>query len=136
MYEYFDHTADLGIRVTAANLDELFAEAGRGLTAAIVEDLAAIQPSLTETLEITGDDLSYLFFDWLRELLLRFEMRRVLYRDFAVRVAPAGLTATLTGEPHDPSRHPWGHEVKAITYHGLKVERQGDSWLAEAIVDI
>ena len=29
-----------------------------------------------------------------------------------------------------------GHEVKAITYHGLKVERTDDGWLAEVIVDI
>jgi len=28
------------------------------------------------------------------------------------------------------------HEVKAITYHGLRVEREGDGWLAEVIVDI
>ena len=27
-------------------------------------------------------------------------------------------------------------EVKAITYHGLKVQRDGDGWLAEVIVDI
>ena len=29
------------------------------------------------------------------------------------------------------------HEVKAITYHGLKVEQTGaNAWLAEVIVDI
>jgi SHS2 domain-containing protein len=27
-------------------------------------------------------------------------------------------------------------EVKAITYHGLKVEPEGDGWLAEVIVDL
>jgi SHS2 domain-containing protein len=29
-----------------------------------------------------------------------------------------------------------GHEVKAITYHGLRVERADGGWLAEVIVDI
>jgi SHS2 domain-containing protein len=28
------------------------------------------------------------------------------------------------------------HEVKAITYHGLRVENVGDGWAAEVIVDI
>jgi SHS2 domain-containing protein len=28
------------------------------------------------------------------------------------------------------------HEVKAITYHGLKVEQTPEGWLAELIVDI
>ena len=33
MYEVFEHTADLGIRVRAGSLAELFADAGRGLVA-------------------------------------------------------------------------------------------------------
>jgi SHS2 domain-containing protein len=37
----------------------------------------------------------------------------------------------------DPARHQMDHEVKAITYHGLRVARQDDgTWLAEVIVDI
>ena len=34
------------------------------------------------------------------------------------------------------TRHSLEHEVKAITYHGLRVERTEDGWLAEVIVDI
>ena len=40
------------------------------------------------------------------------------------------------GEPYDPARHVLAHEVKAITYHELKVEKTADGWLAEVIVDI
>ncbi len=47
-----------------------------------------------------------------------------------------GLEAAAWGEPMDPSRHELNHEVKAITYHGLKVEQTADGWLAEVIVDI
>jgi SHS2 domain-containing protein len=47
-----------------------------------------------------------------------------------------GLTASAWGEAYDPKKHELGHEVKAITYHGLKVEHQDDGWLAEVIVDI
>ena len=36
----------------------------------------------------------------------------------------------------DQARHALAHEVKAITYHRLKVERTADGWLAEVIVDI
>ena len=45
-------------------------------------------------------------------------------------------TMKLRGELVDPERHELEHEVKAITYHGLKVEQQADQWLAEVIVDI
>jgi SHS2 domain-containing protein len=46
------------------------------------------------------------------------------------------LDGTAWGEPLDSSRHILSHEVKAITYHGLRVEQQAEGWLAEVIVDI
>jgi hypothetical protein len=42
MYETFDHTADLGLRIRAADLNTLFGEAGLALTSALVEDPATI----------------------------------------------------------------------------------------------
>ena len=44
MYETFEHTADLGLRVRAADLDTLFAEAAACLFSAIVEDPATVRP--------------------------------------------------------------------------------------------
>jgi SHS2 domain-containing protein len=136
MYEFFDHTADLGIRVRAATLNELFADAGRGLMAAIVENLEAVVPSDSELISISGTDRVDLMFDWLREILIRFETERKLWSSFHVEVTDSGLMATLGGEPWDPDRHLLSHEVKAITYHGLVVEQTDDGWLTEIIVDI
>ena len=59
-----------------------------------------------------------------------------LFGRFEVIVGESGLKATAWGEPMDPARHVLSHEVKAITYHGLGVERDGDDWIAEFIVDI
>lgn len=53
-----------------------------------------------------------------------------------MRVGRCGVAATAWAEPVDPKRHELDMEIKAITYHGLKVERDGDGWLAEVIVDI
>src|SRR5687768_6814869 len=123
MYELFEHTADLGLRVRAPDLDTLFAGAAACLFSAIVEDPAAVRPEVEQKLELSGTDREYLLFDWLRELLYRFDAEHMIYRDFAVTVRPDGLTAMVRGEPLDPARHALSHEVKAITYHELKVER-------------
>jgi protein archease len=136
MYEHFEHTADLGLRIRAASLDVLFGEAAEALTAAIVEDAAAIEPRQTVEFRILGDDRAYLLFDWLKALLLKFEVEHLLFRRFRVVVADTGLTATAEGEPYDQERHPLSHEVKAITYHGLVVEPADGGWRAEVIVDI
>jgi SHS2 domain-containing protein len=136
MHELFEHTADLGYRATAPDLDTLFREMAECLFSSIVEDAATIRPTVSHTLEIAGTDREYLLFDFLRELLYRFDAERMVYGKFDVRVRDDGLTATVFGEPLDPSRHSLSREVKAITYHELKVEPTPDGWLAEVIVDI
>lgn len=136
MHELFEHTADLGLRATAPDLNALFAEIAESLFSAVVEDVASIRPTMSETLEIAGGDREFLLFDWLRELLRRFEMDGILYGRFDVSVRDDGLSATIHGEPVDRARHQLSHEVKAITYHELKVEKTSDGWLTEVIVDI
>lgn len=136
MYELFDHTADLGLRVTAPDVNSLFAEAGRALFAALVDNLEDVRPESEVRIQIEGRDREYLFFDWLNELLHQYESRRLLLSGFDVQLSDRGLTATARGEPADPNRHRLSHEVKAITYHNLKVEQVENGWKAEVIVDI
>ena len=108
----------------------------RRLFSAILEDVASVRSRDVTSIDIAGTDREFLLFDWLRELLRRCEEEHVVFGKFEVRVRDDGLTATVWGEPLDPSHHVLAHEVKAITYHGLKVEQTVDGWLAEVIVDI
>ncbi|MBM3993010.1 MAG: archease [Planctomycetes bacterium] len=136
MYETFEHTADLGLRIRAADLDTLFVDAAHCLLSAIVEDAATIKPTQKIDVNIAGEELEFLLFDWLRELLYHFDAEHLLFGRFEAHVTDAGLTAAAWGEPLDRSRHTLEHEVKAITYHGLRVEKVGNEWIAEVIVDI
>ena len=136
MYELFEHTADLGLRVRAADLDTLFAEASLCLFSAVMEDVGTVRPTQSVTIELAGADREFLLFDWLRDLLLKFDEDHLVFGKFEVKVRDDGLTGTAWGEPLDPARHLLDHEVKAITYHELKVVREVDGWLAEVIVDI
>jgi SHS2 domain-containing protein len=136
MYELFDHTADLGLRVTAATLDALFVDAARGLFAMIVDHPDRVEPQIEKQFDIPGDDRAFLLFDWLRALLIAGETDGLVFGRFAVSVRDDGLTAIAWGEPLDPEKHGLGREVKAITYHELKVEKSMNGWIAEVIVDI
>src|SRR5260221_98089 len=126
MYETFDHTADLGLRIRTADLNVLFAEAGLALTPPPPQKPDTIPPTTGVAVNLPADDLEYLLFDWLKALLSRFDAEKTLFARFDVKVSDAGVEATAWGEPLDESRHEMSHEVKAITYHGLKVEKDGD----------
>lgn len=136
MYETFDHTADVGLRIRAATIDELFVDAARGLYSLLVANLNDIQPVEVRELSLASEAYDFLLFDWLAELLFAFEADRFVGCRFDVRVTSEGLTASITGESIDERRHRLEHEVKAITYHELRCEPTPDGWLAEVIVDI
>jgi SHS2 domain-containing protein len=136
MYEFFEHTADLGLRVRAGDLNELFRDAARGLFAMIAEESPGDEPAVGRRFEIAGRRRDHLLLDWLNELLFVFETERLLLRDFEVEVSAQGLVASALARPMDLTRDRMHHEVKAITYHGLRVEASDRGWLAEVIVDI
>lgn len=136
MFELFEHTADLGLRVNASTLEELLIEAARGLLAMLVANPEAVRPVQTKTISIAVEEPSYLLFDWLSELLYAFETDKLLLSQFDLQINDQQLSATCRGEPMDVSRHQMEHEVKAVTYHHLRVEQTDRGWQAEVIVDI
>lgn len=136
MYKTFAHTADTGLRVEAADVNTLFAEAGRGLFSLIVSNLAKVETRSHMHFTINGAAVDYLLVDWLSELLFAYESKRLLFSEFSVSIGPDGLEATAAGETVDENRHQLVHEIKAITYHGLRVEQTPDKWIAVVIVDI
>jgi SHS2 domain-containing protein len=136
LFELFEHTADLGLRVHANSLQELFIDAARGLLVMHVANPDDVRPLESKTISLTADGPAYLFFDWLSELLYAFETDKLLFSDFELKIDGNKLSAVCRGEPMDETRHRMEHEVKAITYHSLRVEQTASGWEAEVIVDI
>jgi SHS2 domain-containing protein len=136
--ETFDHTADVGLRITGTDLDDLFRTAAEGVFDYIVVNREAVRPDGWESFELSADDTPELLVVWLNELIFRCETRHRLYREFVVRVCDDGraLCAEIAGEPIDPDRHELDHEVKAVTRHGLELRPDADGWVAELILDI
>ena len=136
MHEIFDHTADLGVRIAAAGLPELFAEAGRAVLHVIAGDPTQVRAREVMTIEIAGDDPAWLLLDWIAELLAAFDLRRLLVAEFDVTISPAGLRATVRGERYDPARHVLAHEIKAVTQHDFDLHQTATGWEATFILDI
>jgi SHS2 domain-containing protein len=136
--EVFEHTADVGVHLTAPTLDELFAEGGRAMAALVVENPELIEPRQAVTIELETEALEGLFVDWLSELIYRFEAEHLLFRECSISVSDdhRRLRATCQGEPVDWSRHEPRYELKAVTYHQLRVARTATGWEARVIFDI
>jgi SHS2 domain-containing protein len=136
--ETFEHTADLGLRIFASDLPDLFRTAAEALFDVIVANRSDVQVLDTESASLTAESTEDLLVEWLNELIFRSETTHRLYRRFDVVLHDNGrqLEATIGGEPIDRGRHILDHEVKAATRHELFVREVDGSWVAEVIVDI
>lgn len=135
-YEFFDHTADVGLRASGATLAELFTRMAQGLTELIAED-SPLQPASSRSIRLTADSAEALLLAWLQELLFWFSTERFLPVQYELdEVSPTTLRGRVRGDTFDPSRHVQGREVKAITRHLLKVQQRNGTWYGQVIVDI
>ena len=132
----FEHPADLGLEARADSLEELFEALGEGLAEQICPR-ALVRPVREVNLEVSADDIESLTVDFLARLLGLFQSERMLISAVKVsKVEGARLVAAVTGETYDPRRHRLGAEIKAVTYHQLKVARRGRRWLGRVILDV
>lgn len=135
-----DHTGDVGLRVTADTLEQLFERAAAG-TFYVLTDPTEVRADTATTVTVRGRDYEALLVRWLSELNYRHTVNRQLYATFVVEEIVAtedgfALTATVEGEPTDPARHTVHTEIKAVTYHGLDVQETDDGWTAQVIFDM
>ena len=134
-FETFAHDADIGVRGRGPTLAEALANAGRALTA-VVTDPASVREVLSLEVTVQATDPEALLFDWLNALVFEMATRRVLFARYEVKVEGPNLTARVFGEPVEVARHQPAVEVKGATWTGLRVVREGGSWVAECVVDV
>ncbi|MGH7597121.1 MAG: archease [bacterium] len=135
-FEPIEHTADVGYRLWAPSLSELFAVAGRALFDAITE-LDSIQPQFEQKIEAEAGDVEALLVAWLSELNYRCITELELYGEFVIEeISPTAMRATVKGEKIDPARHVIQTEIKAVTYHELYVRQTENGWEAQVIFDV
>lgn len=136
-YRIFDHTADLGVIVTAATREQLYAEAAFALFDLLTEP-ATVREVAAREITVTGGDPADLLVNFLREALFAWSGEGFLMKSCLVREAgPGRLTALLQGEPFDPARHRIKQEIKAVTYHQAEVRQdETGAWRARVIFDV
>lgn len=152
--EPLSHTADVGFRVDADSLDELFRGAADGLVrvlradpeedagepATVPEGVAASSPvpeAEFESISLERPDRERLMVAWLRELLYRVTAEGRFPAEVRVETAaPASLEARVRWTaPGGGGR--LAREVKGVTYHGLRVERDSAGrWHARLVLDV
>jgi SHS2 domain-containing protein len=135
-YRVFDHTADLGVEVTAATVEELYAGAAFALFD-LLTDLSAVRAGIAREIIVTGEDPADLLVNFLREVLYMWNGRGFLIKTCLIREATQQrVKAILRGETFDSDRHRIKQEIKAVTYHQASVCETDEGWAAKVVFDV
>lgn len=138
-FEYFEVTAEVGIRAWGESLSEAFVQAARALFELMV-DTHAVRPQHTVSVSLSSESLELLLADWLNRLILERDRTGCVFSEFRIAVTPQGrgfvLMGEIAGEPLDRSRHDPRLDVKAVTYNNLRVLQQPHRVQVECVLDI
>ena len=137
LYEYLEHTADMGLVVSGKSLSELLTNAAQGLfeTIAVVE---TVDETVAVEIHLTAESVEELFVGWLDELIYRHETEEVFFKRAEIQqCGETEMLAIVYGEPVNFDKHEVYTEIKSVTYHQLQVVQKGDgSWFAQVIFDL
>lgn len=134
-YRLLPHTADIRLEVRGKDLPELFATSVEALFSLIV-DRRRVRPAASKTWNVSGKDPAEQLFSLLRGALLLFSSDRFLVRTAHATMKVSGVEMKVAGEPFNPARHAADREIKAVTAHGMTIERIPGGYAARFIVDV
>lgn len=139
-HHIIEHTADVGVHAEAPDPAALLEEAALAL-GEISADLADHSDSVTEPFEVVATDPESLVYAWLNELIAMAEARgEALVGVRALRVRQADGSWTARGQAgFVPFRADGARsrlQVKAATYHGLRVVAAPEGWTLDVYLDV
>lgn len=135
-YELIEHTADICVRVKGKDLRDLFKNAGLALFQISTEKISArYRKQYKLSIASRADNLDELFINWLNELLSLSSAKGLIFDDFKIdKISRNDIKAVALGG--DIRNYKVNTEVKAATYHDLRIEESRDGWQAEVIFDV
>ncbi len=137
-FEFIEHTADLGLRVKGKTSEDLF----QNYAAVLFHTLTDYQPKkiINRKITLQAQSLAELLVDWLNELLSIFFADGFLPKEYSLTISDDRggkvLQAEIEGEEFDFENNQLKREIKAATYHDLKVEENDEGYVAEVIFDV
>ncbi len=136
-FEDLGHTADLGVRVRGASAEEALARLALAL-GTLLSGGGEVPAEREETLRVAGGPgLAGTGVALLRELLFRFATERLVPAAVeVVALTEDAAEARVAFGRYDPARHAEGADVKAVTLHRARLEREGDGFVAQVVLDV
>ena len=134
-YEFFEHTADIGVRIHGRTREELFKNAACALYD--IQGRFELADRRVLKIELAADSFDELLVRWLSELIFRLSAEGTVFKHNRLQFRnDRTLVAEIEGGAVNFERSEVFEEIKAVTYHQLSVQHTPDGWMATVIFDV
>ncbi len=127
-YRWVDHTAEVELHVEAPTPELVFVQAANALAELLNGGSGERE---RHEVRLASRDLPALLVAWLEELLFLADTGGFVADEAEVELRYNALHAVVRGRKTEPRPL-----VKAVTYHGLELEKAGDGWHAKVVLDV
>lgn len=137
-FEFIEHTADVGLRLSARTPAELFLAGASGLHAlwGIPPPPASAAPP-AESVTVTGPDTEALLVAWLNELIFQATAQgRYAAAISAPRLEEDRFTAAVAWRPLEWATCVDGTDIKAATFHTVQIHAMSGGVTTTIIFDV
>lgn len=139
-FRFVEHAADIAFEAWGEDLPSLFRAAAAAWLKATVNNPRSVRRRVRRKVDLEAPSLDLVLFALLQELVFFKDAEHLLLHVGSLEVAEhAGgwrLTAQLEGEAADPARHDLRADIKAVTLHQFRLERQDGRWRCHVILDV
>ena len=131
-FEEIDHTADRAFRVTGRDMAALLENAACAIRALDGPRRTAAS-QVTRDIEVEGVDRESLLVNWLNEILYLEQVHRLTCEQFYIdELRDYHLNARIKARECDRNCA----QIKAVTFHNLKIRETPEGLEAEIVVDV
>lgn len=130
-------SADFVFEAYGVSTNELFSNCALACFFAMT-DPATIEPAKSFELEVEGQRIEDLLYNFISELIFIKDAEKVFLSQFDIDISTDNtiLKAVVRGEQIDYNKHMIKTDVKAATYHDLRIWTDRQGYSARMILDL
>ena len=138
-YKFLEHGGEEGILGEGKTLESAFSEGAKAMFAVMI-DIKKVNTNKSIKIFCESNNEESLFIEFLNELIAQKDIKDMVFSKFDIKIKEINnefkLSGLAYGEKFNEKKHKPKVEVKAATYSGLKVWKEGRNYKARCIIDV
>jgi len=132
-FKLIEHTADIKFQAFGKSLEEVFKNSALAVSKSILNE--ELKGKVVKKIKVSGKDDERLLYEFLEEILFLFDSKNFLVTDIkSIEIKGEELKAELIGL--NAKGYEMDNHVKAVTYNEMFIEKQGNKFVAQVVLDV